>query len=99
MKFGLKDRDIDNICDAVSRFPEVEKVKVFGSRVMGNYKKGSDMDLAIFGEKLNDNIAIKLAGILNEELPIPYFVDVLNYKTISNKVLIEHIYKFGKKIC
>ena len=64
---------------------------------MGNYKEGSDIDLAISGEKVNTQTVSKLHARLNEELPIPYFIDVLDYKALSNKALIEHIEREGKE--
>lgn len=37
--FGLLDRDILYINKALEEFDEIEKVIIFGSRAMGNYKK------------------------------------------------------------
>lgn len=45
--YGLLDKDINYIINTLIRFPEVEKAIIFGSRAMGNYKKGSNIDLAI----------------------------------------------------
>lgn len=42
--FGLLDRDIEYIKDAISKFETIEKAIIFGSRAMGNYKKGSDVE-------------------------------------------------------
>ncbi len=54
---------------------------------MGNYKKGSDVDLTIVGEKIDRNILRNISDDLNEEYPLPYFFDVISYKDISNKEL------------
>ena len=51
--FGLLKRDIDYIITCISKLKEVEKVVVFGSRAMGNYKKGSDVDLVVMGDLIN----------------------------------------------
>ncbi|MFA6402584.1 MAG: hypothetical protein WCX31_13335 [Salinivirgaceae bacterium] len=37
-------------------------------------------------------------GKLNDQLPIPYFVDVVNYNTIELEALKQHIRDEGKEI-
>ena len=96
--FGLLKRDLDYIFEAIQKFPEIEKAIIFGSRAMGNYKKGSDIDLAIVGDQITDQTKTRLSSILNQELPIPYFIDVVDYKSISNKDLVKHIDTEGKVI-
>jgi uncharacterized protein len=94
--FGLLDRDIENICDALKKFKEVEKAIIFGSRAMGNYKKGSDIDLAIVGQHITPEIIYKLDDYLNEIYPIPYFFDVIHYDSVTNENLKKHIENEGK---
>ena len=96
--FGLLKRDIDNILLGISKFPEIEKSVIFGSRAMGNYKKGSDIDICIFGEKINFRLVSRFSYELNEELPIPYFIDVLHFETLKNDNLKKHILENGKII-
>lgn len=50
--FGLFERDVDLIVKALRNFEEIERALIFGSRVIGNYKKGSDIDIAIIGDKI-----------------------------------------------
>ncbi|MEW4901747.1 nucleotidyltransferase domain-containing protein [Clostridium tetani] len=47
---------------------------MFGSRAKGNYKPGSDIDIAIYGENINLDILSKLNSILEEKSPMPYFL-------------------------
>ncbi len=96
MKYGLKQRDIKNIQKAVKDFPEIEKVIIFGSRAMGNFKNGSDIDIAIKGQNITRKIITRFTGLLNYELPIPFFIDVVNYDSISNNELMKHIDNEGK---
>ncbi len=96
--FGLLDIDLDYINKAIKKYEEIKKVKVFGSRAMGNYKKGSDVDLAIFGKDINEKIVSRLSDTLNEEYPLPYFFDVIHYESITNQQLVEHIDKLGIEI-
>ncbi len=96
--YGLLERDLKFILEAVDKYSEIEEVVLFGSRAMGNYKKGSDVDLAIVGENIDRKILRRISDDLNEEYPLPYFLDVVNYNDISNKELKKHIDSFGKSI-
>ena len=94
--FGLSDHALSLIHEVLSKFPEADKVVIFGSRAMGNYKKGSDIDLAVFGNNLEPERIIKLNVLLNQKLPIPYYFDVLDYDKIDDASLKEHINNEGK---
>lgn len=96
--FGLLERDMDYIKKALSEFNEIEKAIVFGSRAMGNYKKGSDIDLAIIGEQVTHKTIFKLNDYLNEVYPLPYFFDIVHYDSLSNDELKKHIDTEGKLI-
>ncbi len=96
--FGIYDRSYFLILETLKNISEIEKAYIFGSRAMGNYKKGSDIDIAIMGEKLNFNITSSLYGLLNEKLPIPYVIDLVNFNIIETKELKEHILNEGKII-
>lgn len=96
--FGLLDRDIEYILRALKQFDEIEEARVFGSRAMGNYKKGSDIDLVIVGENITSSVLYKLDDYLNEVYPLPYFFDIIQYESIMNENLINHINKEGKVI-
>ena len=65
---------------------------------MGNYKNGSDVDIAIFGENISNKVIFKLNDYLNEVYPLPYFFDIIQYDKISNENLINHIDREGKVI-
>ena len=94
---GLKKGDIHHMKNTFVQFPEVEEVRIFGSRAMGNFKPGSDVDLALFGKKPL-KCTTRISGILNEELPLPYFFDVMDYDSITNPDLKKHINEYGKII-
>jgi uncharacterized protein len=96
--YGLLERDIQYILHALKQFDEIESVALFGSRAMGNFKKGSDIDLAIKGEKITSRILSELDDLLNEVYPLPYFFDILHYEQINNEKLVEHINTKGKII-
>ena len=96
--FGISEKSFRLLTEAFARFPEVEEVLVFGSRAKGNYKMGSDIDLAIKGQNCSHKTAIDIAGYLNEELPIPYYADVVYYKGLKNEALKDHIDRVGKSL-
>ena len=89
--FGLKENELKEIKEILKR-ENVKTAIIFGSRAKGNFKKGSDIDLAIIGDER------KISYILNEETFLPYFFDVVNLDKISNKNLLSHIKRVGKKI-
>lgn len=93
--FGLTERDRIHLQTAMLKFPEIEKAIIFGSRAMGNSKKGSDVDLAIVGKNIASTTALRLRTLLNDELPLPYFLDVVRYETITNENLKRHIDEYG----
>jgi len=95
MKYGLLDRDFYYIEKSIKQFPEIESVILFGSRAMGNYKIGSDIDLAVTGKNITLTTISRLLGILNDDYPIPFFFDLVNYEKLKNQKLKEHIDKYG----
>lgn len=96
--FGLLDRDIKYILQILSKYSEINEAIIFGSRALGNYKKGSDIDLVVKGELLNNRILYAIMDDLNENYPLPYYFDVLIYQDINSDMLIDHIKEFGKII-
>ena len=63
-----------------------------------NYKKGSDIDLALIGKNITNDILYDVSDYLNEVYPIPYFFDIVHYDNISNVNLKKHIDDYGKVI-
>ena len=94
MRYGLKEQTIESICGVFARHPLVEKAMLYGSRAMGNFKPGSDIDLTLFGESLT---SLEL-GIIDEELDdllLPYQIDLSISHRIENMDLREHIERVG----
>ena len=93
--FGLKDSDILSIKNVLARYPEVKKAYIFGSRAKGNFKNGSDVDIAIIGEEIDFSHILQISAFLNENTEMPYIFDVLDYDSITNKDLVAHIDRVG----
>jgi len=94
--FGIAPKSYELILKTLSEFEEIEKAAIYGSRAMGNYKPGSDIDLVIYGNKITPETLLKLKTKLEQELPIPYYFDLNHYETVSNSELKKHIDAFGK---
>lgn len=95
MRYGLKKDTIEKINAVFEVHENVEKVLIYGSRAMGNYKKGSDIDLTLLGEGMRLK---QLNRIHNEldELLLPYIFDLSIYDQIANPDLLDHIERVGK---
>lgn len=98
MKFGLREQDLRYIIDTIQRFPEIRQAAIFGSRAKGNYKAGSDVDIAIWGETVTFDTVSRLRGQLEEESPMPYFFDIVDYTHLNHDDLRQHIDRVGKII-
>jgi len=94
-EFGITDKSYRLLLDTFSKYPEVEQVILFGSRAKGNYKQGSDIDLSIKGKNCKLETAVNISAIINERLPIPYHVDVIDYASLQHPDLKEHIDRAG----
>lgn len=96
MNFGIPSKSMSLIINALVQKEEIEKALIFGSRSMGNYKNGSDVDIAIFGKDITMEILNQLRIELNEKLPLPYYFDIVYYDSLEHDKLKEHIDKYGK---
>ncbi len=95
MNFGLKTATIQAIQEVFKLHHEVEKAILYGSRAIGNYRLGSDIDLTLVGEKLNLTTLQKIEDEL-DDLLLPYKIDLSLHKHIEKKELLEHIQRVGK---
>lgn len=95
MKFGLADNTISNIKIILSQFSEIDHAIIFGSRAKGNYKNGSDIDIALTGSNLSFELLAKISAKL-DDLSMPYTLDLSIFSMIENQDLIDHINRVGK---
>lgn len=93
-RFGLTKEALDKIINVLKSFPEVKKALVFGSRALGTYKRGSDIDIALYGKDL-EQVIVKISYQLNEEIALPYFFDIVDYYSLTKQELKEHIDRIG----
>ncbi|HAQ18203.1 MAG TPA: DNA polymerase III subunit beta [Prolixibacteraceae bacterium] len=88
---GLQDRDLAIIVSVLKQHSEVVEAWLLGIRAKGNYRTGSDVDIALKGENLTTEVSTNISYQLNEETSLPFKFDILNYNSISNIELKEHI--------
>lgn len=97
MIFGFNKEEFSELIHILSGYSSITEAIIFGSRAMGNYKKGSDVDIALKG--CFDGLSIsRISRILNDETNLPYKFDIIDYGKISNNELISHISEYGKTI-
>ena len=94
--FGLPAETIKQIQSYFDSCSEIEEVRIFGSRAMGTEKVGSDIDLALLTTSAEDLSGHVKADL--EDLPTPYFFDVLDYARITDLRLKDHIDQVGQPI-
>ena len=90
---ALKLDEIDLLRVVFRRHPEIEAVKLFGSRAKGVHRPYSDVDLAVWGD-VDALRAEAIAGEL-DELPLPYRFDVMPFASIRLEPLRKHIERVG----
>ena len=93
IQLDSKYRDV--ICNVAAGYPEIGKVVLLGSRAMGTADRGSDIDLAIIGPDISHATRLRFQDYLNQQTLIPFFVDVLDYQTLTNAELRQHIDTHG----
>jgi predicted nucleotidyltransferase len=95
MDYGLSPVAVQRIQEVLARFPNIDKAVVYGSRAMGTYKTGSDIDLTLYGDTLTMQ---NLAAISSEldDLLLPYTIDLSLFSMLNNTDLREHVGRVGK---
>ena len=94
--YGLREDEIRSIQAVFNQHPNITKVVIYGSRAIGNHRAASDIDLTLYGDKID---YAELTAIENEldDLLLPYTIDLSIYHQIENPKLIEHINRVGQE--
>jgi len=93
-RFGLKHALIEQIGKVLATYPEIERAVIYGSRAKGNYKPGSDIDLALMGDQITETRLLELETRL-DDLLLPYKLDLCRFHALQNQLLIDHINRVG----
>lgn len=81
--FGLPDQTRLAMQKVFVCYPEIQKVIIYGSRAKGNYRPGSDVDLTLLGEDLDDRILSRVLVDL-DDLNTPYLMDVSLFEQLGS---------------
>jgi len=95
MRYGLSDSVIKELQDVFRRHANIRKVLIFGSRSKGNYRMGSDIDLAIADSKIDYRQLLDIQCEI-ENLELLYSVDLLDYESKKGTPIGEHIDRVGQ---
>ena len=94
---GIKQSIIKKIQEKLTQFPEIKHVVLYGSRAIGHYKIGSDIDLTIDlnAPYLPSIMLLNKISLALDALDLIYTFDLSFLSDITNTNLIEHINQFG----
>jgi uncharacterized protein len=93
MKAALASAELVMMRSVFRRHPQVQEVRLFGSRAKGSQTARSDIDLALFGDvSLLEGQAIESEL---DDLPLPYKYDVQVFHLIKSQDLRDHIQRVG----
>ena len=95
-EIDLPEETISQLISIFGAYPEIERVIIFGSRVLGNAKPGSDIDCAFSGKTLTAQHVGRIQSYLEEETLLPYFFDCVHLESTENRELLAHIHDYGK---
>jgi predicted nucleotidyltransferase len=94
MPYGLKDTHITAIKHILSSDTGIFQAILFGSRAKGNYKPGSDIDLALKTREFTFTDLLKISHQL-DSLSLPWKFDLVIYDSITDSELKDHIQRTG----
>ncbi|MDR1932455.1 MAG: nucleotidyltransferase domain-containing protein [Spirochaetales bacterium] len=96
MPYGLSPRTQKTLTSIFEKYPGIQKVILYGSRALGSYRPGSDIDITLCtGPAFTLSDLLRLMGDFDES-DMPYLVDVSLYQNLTNPELKAHIDSAGK---
>ena len=96
-QYGISDKIWQSILKTCFSYPHVKEVRLYGSRARGNYRQGSDIDLAIDAPLMTNKEFSKLWNEL-DDLPIIFSLDIVHLQSLQNESLLHAIHEDGVSI-
>lgn len=93
--YGLSDITTSDLQQVFAKYDNVREVVIFGSRAKGNYREGSDIDLAVIADNLTYNQLMDMMLEI-DDLGLLYKVDLIDYNKNKDNPIGEHIRRVGK---
>lgn len=94
MDHGLSENILEKFRAILKQHEEIEEAVLYGSRAKGNYREGSDIDVALKGDRITFSDLRKIELDI-DNLNLPYKVDITIFKDIKNEQLLHHIVRAG----
>ncbi|MGO3740250.1 MAG: nucleotidyltransferase domain-containing protein [Marinomonas foliarum] len=91
-QFGIPTSLLEKMSETFSKYPDIEKVTLFGSRATGNFRNGSDIDLSISTPKAD---IIPTLRVELDDLNSPYMIDLVDENNLTNQALLKQIRESG----
>lgn len=97
MAFGIREKDLKTIQDILSGMEFVQEVKAFGSRALNQFRRNSDLDLAVTAPDATAEQWQNLREAL-EQAPVVFDVDLLRMNDTTPQSLRAKISREGRDL-
>lgn len=94
MNQGLSEETLARVRRILATFPAIDRAVLYGSRAMGTFKSGSDIDLTLFGKGIDRALCAEVAMMFGASI-IPFRVDVSAFDLLTHEGLKDHIRRRG----
>ena len=94
LRFGLPTLVVEKLSALFAQYHSINRVIIYCSRAMGNYRPGSDIDLCIDAAKMNLTQLLQIENQI-DDLLLPWKVDLSLQHTLDNPNLLKHIHDVG----
>lgn len=92
---GLDEKLIQQIINKILSYKKPEKIVLYGSRATGDFKRVSDIDIAIFAKEWTGLDIAEIHFILEDEVDTLLKFDVADFYRLEKQSLIDNILKKG----
>ncbi len=93
-EYGIEEAIWTQILNTCFGFPGVTKIILYGSRARGDYRQGSDIDIAIDAPDMTSREFSQIWNAV-DDLPIIYTFDILHLQALTNEALHKAIRQEG----
>jgi len=93
---GLSSHALEALHNVFSRHTGIERVILYGSRAIGTYRPGSDIDLTVTGAIEPDEMLQWEVEL--DDLLLPQKIDLSLHRFIDNPDLLAHIDGVGRTL-
>lgn len=88
---GVPDKLTEEIVNLIISHKPVKKIVVYGSRATNDYRKTSDIDIAVVDENWTHSDISLVHSNLEEDLSTPLTIDLVNYYNVSKQSMKDAI--------